>query len=489
MVSDKAGCRIAAAYIRVSTDDQVELSPASQLAEIRKWSSANGYVVPDEFVFVDEAKSGRKVTGRDEFRRLIGTAKQKPKPFDAILLWKFSRFARNRDDAVLYKSILRKQLHIDVISIKEPIADGKLGIIVEAMIEAMDEYYSINLAEDVKRGMEEKHRRGELQSTAAYGYVVQNGMLIPHEPEASFVREMFRRFLDGEGFYTIARRLNDLGVKTNRGSAFENRTVEYILRNPVYMGKLRWNPAGKTRRNYNDPNILVVDGKHLPLVDAAIWNAVQKRISHLKELHTYHAPPLDCNKDWLSGIVRCASCGGTLIFSKPHYWKCNNYIRGRCKTSQHISTEPLKNAILSRLQADMISSDALSFEIMRNGSREVDEIALLHQHKVSLEKRMDRLREAYLSGSESIEEYSAAKNNLQKKVADIASRIVDLHPSEADSTTHRQACHAIRLAADTLSDSRFTPERKREAIRSLCERIDWDKSQNTLTIHYRLIGL
>ena len=157
--------KTAAAYIRVSTDDQVELSPASQLVEIRKWAAANGYFVPDEYVFVDEAKSGRKVTGRDDFRRLIATAKTKPKPFDAILLWKFSRFARNRDDAVYYKSILRKQLKIDVISIKEPIEDGKMGVIMESMIEAMDEYYSINLAEDVKRGMEEKHRRGELQST------------------------------------------------------------------------------------------------------------------------------------------------------------------------------------------------------------------------------------------------------------------------------------------------------------------------------------
>ena len=152
--------KTAAAYIRVSTDDQVELSPASQLVEIRKWAAANGYFVPDEYVFVDEAKSGRKVTGRDDFRRLIATAKTKPKPFDAILLWKFSRFARNRDDAVYYKSILRKQLKIDVISIKEPIEDGKMGVIMESMIEAMDEYYSINLAEDVKRGMEEKHRRG-----------------------------------------------------------------------------------------------------------------------------------------------------------------------------------------------------------------------------------------------------------------------------------------------------------------------------------------
>lgn len=367
-------CRLAAAYIRVSTDDQVELSPASQLVEIRKWGSANGYIVPDEFVFVDEAKSGRRVTGRDEFRRLIGSAKQKPKPFDAILLWKFSRFARNRDDAVLYKSILRKQLHIEVISIKEPIAEGKLGIIMEAMIEAMDEYYSINLAEDVKRGMEEKHRRGELQSTPSFGYAAQDGILVPLEPEASYVREMFSRFLSGQGFFPIARWLNDMGIKTHRGSAFDNRTVEYILRNPVYIGKLRWNPAGRTRRNYDDPNILVVDGKHQPLVDSNIWNAAQDRISQLKAMHKYHGRPLGSGKDWISGVVRCATCGGTMIFAKPNYWKCNNYVRGRCKTSQHISGDTLKESILARLRADVTASEPLSFNIRQTSSNAADEL-------------------------------------------------------------------------------------------------------------------
>ena len=173
--------RIAACYIRVSTEEQTELSPASQLVEIRKWASTHGYIVPDEFVFTDEGITGRKVVGRDAFRQMIGVAKTKPKPFDAILLWKFSRFARNRDDAVFYKSILRKQLGIEVISIKEPIAEGKMGIITEALIEAMDEYYSINLAEEVKRGMEEKHRRGELQSTPAFGYCVQDNTLIQME--------------------------------------------------------------------------------------------------------------------------------------------------------------------------------------------------------------------------------------------------------------------------------------------------------------------
>ena len=479
--------RIAAAYIRVSTDDQVELSPASQLVEIRKWASDHGYIVPDKFVFVDEAKSGRKVTGRDDFRRLIGTAKQKPKPFDAILLWKFSRFARNRDDAVLYKSILRKQLHIEVISIKEPIAEGKLGIIMEAMIEAMDEYYSINLAEDVKRGMEEKHRRGELQSTPSFGYAAQDGVLVPKEPEASYVREMFSRFLSGHGFYPIARWLNSMDVKTHRGTAFENRTVEYILRNPVYIGKLRWNPAGRTRRNYDDPNIIVVDGKHQPLVDVDTWNAAQDRISQLKAMHKYHGRPLGSNKDWISGIVRCASCGGTMIFSKPHYWKCNNFVRGRCKTSQHISGDILKEAILARLQADAISSEPLIFDVVRAGSKAADELSLLQQHKAGLQKRLDRLREAYLAGAESLDEYAAAKTATLQQIHDTDQRISEAENNSANSTTPQLVRSAIRSAVDTLTNTSSTLEQKCEALHSICDRIDWDKSQNTLTIHYRFI--
>ena len=479
--------RIAAAYIRVSTDDQVELSPASQLVEIRKWASDHGYIVPDEFVFVDEAKSGRKVTGRDDFRRLIGTAKQKPKPFDAILLWKFSRFARNRDDAVLYKSILRKQLHIEVISIKEPIAEGKLGIIMEAMIEAMDEYYSINLAEDVKRGMEEKHRRGELQSTPSFGYAAQDGVLVPKEPEASYVREMFSRFLSGQGFYPISRWLNSMDVKTHRGTAFENRTVEYILRNPVYIGKLRWNPAGRTRRNYDDPNIIVVDGKHQPLVDVDTWNAAQDRISQLKAMHKYHGRPLGSNKDWISGIVRCASCGSTMIFSKPHYWKCNNFVRGRCKTSQHISGDILKEAILARLQADAISSEPLIFDVVRAGSKAADELSLLQQHKAGLQKRLDRLREAYLAGAESLEEYAAAKTATLQQIHDTDQRISEAENNSANSTTPQLVRSAIRSAVDTLTNTSSTLEQKCEALHSICDRIDWDKSQSTLTIHYRFV--
>ena len=479
--------KTAAAYIRVSTDDQVELSPASQLVEIRKWGAANGYLIPDEYVFVDEAKSGRKVTGRDDFRRLIATAKTKPKPFDAILLWKFSRFARNRDDAVYYKSILRKQLKIDVISIKEPIEDGKMGVIMESMIEAMDEYYSINLAEDVKRGMEEKHRRGEVQTTPSFGYKVEDHRLVPVPEEAFYVREMFRRFNAGQGAYHIARWLNDMGVKTHRGCAFENRTVEYILRNPVYIGKLRWNPAGRSRRDYKDPNIVVVNGLHEPLVTKEEFQAVQSRLDQQKAMLPYHGRPLGSNKDWISGLVRCASCGGVLIFTQPNFWKCNNYVRGRCRTSQHVRSDILKSAILSRLQSDADSTGPFDYDVVRISQRGGDRVATLKAQRLSMGRRLVRLREAFLSGVDTMDEYRQAKEEVTEAIQKIDEAIAAASAENRRVGNPSIMRSTIRDALAVITDESATLEQRCAAARSIIDHITWDKTQNLLTIHYRLL--
>ena len=164
--------KIAAAYIRVSTDDQIEYSPDSQRKAILDYAKRNDYIVPQEYIFVDEGISGRS-TKRPAFQQMIGTAKQKSHPFDAILVWKFSRFARNREDSVVYKSMLRKQCGVEVLSISEQIGEDKTSILIEALLEAMDEYYSINLSEEVVRGMSEKARRGGTLGRAPFGYTAK----------------------------------------------------------------------------------------------------------------------------------------------------------------------------------------------------------------------------------------------------------------------------------------------------------------------------
>ena len=220
--------KVVAAYIRVSTEDQTELSPESQVKMIRDYAKAHDMVLPEEYIFQDAGISGKHTKKRTEFNRMIGIAKTKPKPFEVILLWKFSRFARNREDSVVYKSMLRKQLGIDVISITENLGDDKMSILIEALIEAMDEYYSINLAEEVKRGMTEKATRGGVVSVAPFGYRNQNGTLVPDPENSEGVRRIFQQFLDGSPYRTIASEMNSLGYRFRRGGRFEARTVKYI---------------------------------------------------------------------------------------------------------------------------------------------------------------------------------------------------------------------------------------------------------------------
>ena len=479
--------KIAAVYIRVSTDDQVEYSPEAQLVEIRKYAASHGYIIPEQFIFIDEGISGRKTTKRTRFNQMIGVAKTKPKPFDAILLWKFSRFARNREDSVVYKSMLRKQLGIEVISVSEPVGDDKMSVIIEALIEAMDEYYSINLAEEVKRGMSEKARRGELQATPAFGYRVENNVLVPVPEEAELVQEIFRRYLDGDGFFQLAKWLNAQGVTTHRGNAFENRTVEYILRNPVYVGKLRWNPAGRSRRDFDDEHIILADSGHEPLIDQQTWDSVQERIRAQKALMKYHGRPTYDRKDWLSGIVRCAACGCTLIFTKPHYFKCNNYVRGSCRHSQHIRVDLLHQAVIDRLRSDSMTDAELSFKVVHKNDSGAGELAALERSLFTIKRKKERLREAFLSGADTVEEYARMKQLLTQEETSVTEQITALRARDSAPDTAALLRSRLSASLDVVLSPDATIEQKYTALNAVIEHCTFSKADNLLSITYRLV--
>ena len=161
---------IAAAYVRVSTDEQTDYSPSAQLADIREYARQNGYYIPDEFVFMDEGISGKRADKRPAFQSMIRQARKKSNHIQYIIVHKFDRFARNKEDSVLYKALLKKD-GVKVISVKEPIPqDDKFAVIYESMLEAMAEYYSLNLAEEVNKTMIKKAQAGEWQATAPFGY-------------------------------------------------------------------------------------------------------------------------------------------------------------------------------------------------------------------------------------------------------------------------------------------------------------------------------
>jgi DNA invertase Pin-like site-specific DNA recombinase len=485
MKRETAEERRAAAYIRESTEDQIEFSPEAQRKALQKYAQQNGYTLDERYIFSDEGISGRLAQKRPAFLRMIAEAKSKERPFDVILVWKFSRFARNQEESIVYKSMLRRD-GVEVVSVTEPILDGPFGTLIERIIEWMDEYYSIRLAEEVKKGMMEKALRGGLQNAPPFGYAVSENRLRPVPAEAELVRELFARYLAGQGLFPLAGWLNGLGVRTRRGNRFESRSVEYILRNPVYIGKLRWNPSGRTRRDYHNRDIILADAGHEALIDEKTFSEAQHRLDAQKAQRPPRARPVSELKDWPSGLVRCAACGTTLVFVRPHYYQCGRYLRGGCGHSQHIGAELLKTAVMQRLRQDTASSLPLHATILPPTGRSC-ELSRLFSFAKELEKKLERLREAYLNGAEPLEEYRSGRESLLAELDGVRARIREWENSPAPCPDHEALLRAADEAVESLRTPLAGAADIHRAVVSVVESCAWDKSRRRLVIVYRAL--
>ena len=122
-------------YARFSSDKQNEASIEGQLRECMDYAERMGITVIGNYI--DRALSAR-TDNRPEFRRMIKDSTKDC--FDVVLVWKLDRFSRDRYDSAHYKHLLKKN-GVKVISVKENISEGPEGIILEAMLEGMAEYY------------------------------------------------------------------------------------------------------------------------------------------------------------------------------------------------------------------------------------------------------------------------------------------------------------------------------------------------------------
>ena len=476
--------RIAAAYVRVSTDDQMELSPDSQMEKIREYAAKNGLLLLSEYIFHDDGISGRAAEKRPGFQQMIATAKDPSHPFDVIIVWKFSRFARNQEESIFYKSILRSKCKVDVVSVSEPLIAGPFGSLIERIIEWMDEFYSVRLAEEVKRSMTVNAKNGSLQATPSFGYRVENRQLVIVPEEAEIIREIFRRFISGDAMFRIAKDLSSRGIRTHRGNPFENRTIDYILNNPVYLGKLRWTPTGRTRRNFKNEDSIIADALHEPIIDVETWDAAQARCAELKKSYKRYGKPSSERKHWLCGVVRCSACGATLIWANPHFMKCNNYAHGRCTTTQHIAVEALEESFLAQLQHDLTFAESVACVVQAAKPAHSDQ--RLQQQRARIVSRIDRLRESYLDGVETLETYKAARQQMQAQLDDLDAQIAE---SAAVPVVDAAALlrNAIAAVLETLRSPTATVAQKYESAMSIIDLCTFDKSQMLLSISYKFI--
>ncbi len=478
--------RLGACYIRVSTEEQAEYSPASQLHEIQEFAARNNITLLNSHIYIDSGISGRK-DNRPAFQQMIAAAKGNPRPFDVVLVYKYSRFARDRENSIVYKNILRKQCGISVLSVKEPIDDSdKMSILMESVIEAMDEFYSVNLSEDVRRTQKEKHLRGELQSIPSFGYRVENNHLVPRDDEAPIVHEIFSSFIAGVGYYAIARHLNELGIRTHRGNKFENRTVEYIIHNPVYIGKLRRMPAGKANRDYDNPQLMIVDGQHQALIDDYTWQAAQQRAKEIKAICRPYYKPASSKKSWLSGLLYCASCGSKMVSGGAKAgFVCGAYSKGACPVRNNLHQDTAESFVVKLLKNDLANPEAIHYS-NSTAAKKTDEKAILESQIERLNKKILRLREAYLSGIEDAETYATTKLSIEQEITAAKQQLANIPQPLSPDDENEQIRSIIADAVSVISDPAYSTAQKNTAAEKIIEKIIYDSRANTLQLYYRL---
>ena len=475
--------KIAAAYVRVSTDDQLEYSPDSQLQAIRDYAKSHDLILAEEYIFREEdGRSGRQAEKRPEFMRMISTAKQQPPPFEVILCWKYSRFARNQEESIVYKSMLKKD-GIEVVSISEPLIDGPFGSLIERIIEWMDEYYSIRLSGEVKRGMTEKVSRGEPVTIPPLGYLMENKQLVPDPEMAPVISMLFDEFAAGAPMLQLAKKLNEMGIRTRRGNKIENRTVNYILQNPIYIGKIRWTPTGRASINrYRDAqDTVIVNGNHQPIVTIEQWEKAQAKIAENKQKFARYQRNTT-SKVMLRGLVRCSSCGSTLVFLPPTSMQCHLYSKGVCTVSHCISVARLESAVLQGLEHDALDMGGNLKIEYRTQPAPVATATIKAQIKKE-QNKLQRCKEAYQGGVDTLAEYRNNKETILSTIADLEKQL-NTAPAATPAPDPQALRDKIIAAIPTLKDPDVTPTVKNDLLRCFISKIVYTKSNEEIEMYY-----
>ena len=477
--------KTAAAYIRVSDERQEEFSPDSQLKLIRDYCKRNDIELPDELIFCDEGISAKTAEKRKSFNDMIALAKLKDKPFDLILVWKFSRFARNQEESIVYKSLLRRN-GVDVVSISEPLSDNPFGGLIERIIEWMDEYYLIRLGDEVRRGMTERATRGLPNSAPPFGYRMVNGAYEIDEEEAVTVRRIFEMFADGEKIRRIAEILGAEKIKNRHGNPIDNRGIEYILNNPAYIGYLRWNPHGRSAsaRSFNNPEDILEKGTHTPIVDEELYGRVQELLRHREKAKQKYMR-IDENQvsHPLKGLVKCSACGSTLTYNRrANGLQCHKYAKGICDRSHYISLPKIEKMVIEALKA---SASSLSFKIEGTDNAKKGQSADYDKLIKRQELKLERAREAYQEGADSLAEYKAAKEKILERIEEYR-REQSRALTSADNVDMNEYADTVLNAVRMLEDETLSPELKNQILKTVLQKIVYVKEEGRIELYFNI---
>ena len=368
-------------YARVSSDEQVvkDLSIPAQVKAIRQYVDSGDDMMLVE-IFKDEGVSAyASANRRPGFMSMISMAKDTD--VSVILVHKLDRFSRNREESIIFKSLLKKH-GVVVKSITENFdPDTPSGFLFEGIIEVINQFYSMNLSMETRKGMVENVQRGYWNGgTTPYGYGkvevpgrgdrVHQKLTLGDPVEVSTVQLIFDLAINhGLSTKSIANQLIKEGLVYRNGKTWEHQSIGYILNNHVYYGAAVWNRTHtKTKTLKPEEEWIIIEDNHEPIISKELF------MKHKKHRQNRIGSSLASNahkNQWLlAKIIRCDTCGKAYIgvrrkkvmknsSEKSHYflnrYVCSGHVNqteGKCK-SFYIDQDYLEDAVFKLIKNEI----------------------------------------------------------------------------------------------------------------------------------------
>lgn len=372
-------------YARYSSHNQREESIEGQIRECTAFANRNGMTVVGEYI--DRALTGKN-DNRANFQKMIHDSEKRN--WDAVIVYTLDRIARNRYDSAMYKAKLKKN-GVRLYYAKQVIPDGPEGIILESVLEGMAEYYSENLARNVKRGMMENALACKTTGgKPALGYRLTETLQYEIDPVgAMIVREIFQLYADGKTASEVIEYCNNHGYKTAMGRPFNRSSLTTILRNEKYIGIYRVCDV-------------VTEGGIPAIVDKALWDRVQGMIKHNYNTRARGKAKMDY---LLTTKLFCGHCGSPMLGESGtgrngttyHYYKCFGRKKGGdCDKKQEkkdwiedFVVRHTVEKVLTDENIEMIATKAM--DIINKESQDKSVLESLQAQLKDTEKRLDNI--------------------------------------------------------------------------------------------------
>lgn len=296
-------------YARFSSNNQREESIDAQLRICREYAKQHGLNIVS--CYTDYAKSAT-TADRDSFQQMISDSYKGG--FRYVIVHKLDRFSRDKYDSVVYKRKLRNN-NVRLLSVSENLDDSPESIMLESVLEGMSQYYSQNLAREVKKGQKESALKClHLGGTPPLGYDIDsNRHYIINEQEAEIVKFIFHQYLNSNGYKQLMNSLNERGYRTKRGEKFVQSSLAKILTNVKYKGTYTFNRytdkdfTGRRSPKLKEPDEIITIPNGMPaIINEDMFERVQVKLKKNKG----HRGKFKANRVYsLSGLIYCGECG------------------------------------------------------------------------------------------------------------------------------------------------------------------------------------